>query len=284
MLSRRTFTSLAASTLAAHALHAAPPSAAPQLSVMMWTLKDRGTFDENLDRVALAGYHHIELVDEWKHWSEAETTRLLARMQQLGITVDATAGLTLGFANPATADAFLAELRTLIPIAQRLRCPQVILLSGKRLDTAAPGVQHQASIDTLKRAADILHTANLVGVIEPIDRLENPTIYLDGVTEAFDIAAAVGSPSLKVLYDLYHEQRGLGNLTEKLQKHIADVGLIHIADVPGRHQPGTGEINFPNIYKTLAQLGYTGILAMEFYPSGDIVQTLRHARMEITGT
>jgi hydroxypyruvate isomerase len=85
---------------------------------------------------------------------------------------------------------------------------------------------------------------------------------------------------VKVLYDLYHEQRGMGNLIEKLEKNIDEVRLIHVADVPGRHEPGTGEINYRNIYKKLTELHYTGMIAMEFYPTGDVMETLRKAREE----
>ena len=148
------------------------------------------------------------------------------------------------------------------------------------MEGAGPGVQHAKSIETLKRAADILGGASLTGVIEPIDRLENPSIYLDGVTEAFEIVRAVGSSKVKVLYDLYHEQRGQGNLIEKLEKNIDEVGLIHVADVPGRHEPGTGEVNYVNIYRKLEELHYRGVIAMEFYPTGDVVETLRRAREE----
>ncbi len=159
-----------------------------------------------------------------------------------------------------------------------MQCKQIILLSGKRIEGAPPRSQHTASIEALKRAADVLSSAGLVAVIEPIDRLENPTIYLDGVTEAFEIVHAVGSPNIRVLYDVYHEQREFGNLIEKFETNIDQVGLIHIADVPGRHEPGTGEINYLNIYRKLAQLNYKGTIAMEFYPTGDIVETLRRAR------
>jgi hydroxypyruvate isomerase len=249
-----------------------------QFSVMIWTLNKFGTFEENLERVAQAGYHHVELVGEFKKWSEDDYRRILARMETLKISVDATSGVSSGFADPAGGDAFLSALKGLIPAAKRLECKQIILLSGKRIDGAPAGSQHAASIEALKRAADVLSSAGLVAVIEPIDRLENPTIYLDGVTEAFEIAKAVGSPNVKVLYDVYHEQREFGNLIEKFDAHIDQVGLIHIADVPGRHEPGTGEINYLNIYRKLAQLGYKGTIAMEFYPTGDIVETLRRAR------
>jgi hydroxypyruvate isomerase len=252
--------------------------AGPQFSVMIWTLNKLGTFDENLERVAQAGYHHVELVGEFKKWSEEDYVRILARMQALKITVDATSGVGPGFADPSGGDAFLTALKGLIPAAQRLQCKQIILLSGKRIESAPPQSQHMASIEALKRAADVLSSAGLVAVIEPIDRLENPTIYLDGVTEAFEIAHAVGSPNIRVLYDVYHEQREFGNLIAKFETNIDQVGLIHIADVPGRHEPGTGEINYGNIYRKLAQLHYKGVIAMEFYPTGDIVETLRRAR------
>ena len=175
-------------------------------------------------------------------------------------------------------EAFLADLKALIPTAQQLQCKQIILLSGKRIENAPAQSQHEASIATLKQAAEILRAENIVGVIEPIDRLENPTIYLDGVTEAFEMTKAVASPNIKVLYDLYHEQRGFGNLIEKLDNNIAEVGLIHVADVPGRHEPGTGEVNYSNIYRKLVQLNYKNIIAMEFYPTGDVVKTLQRAR------
>ena len=251
-----------------------------QFSVMMWTLNSHGTFEENLERVAQAGYHHVELVGEFRKWSDADVKRILARMQTLGITVDAAAGMKLGFADPAGGDAYLAELKEMIATAKRLKCGQLILVSGKRVEGAADGVQHKACVETLKRAVDMLHDAGIVAVLEPIDRLENPPIYLDGVTEAFEIVREVGSPNVKVLYDLYHEQRTHGNLIEKLEKNIDQVALVHIADVPGRHEPGTGEVDYGNVYRKLVELKYKGGIAMEFYPTKDVVETLRKAREE----
>jgi hydroxypyruvate isomerase len=286
MLSRRAFGMQITAAVAARMIlparlgGPAQPEAEPQFSVMMWALNKRGSFEENLERVAEAGYRHVELVGEFTRWSEEDWQRILARMRSLKITVDATSGMKLGFADPSGEDAFLTELKGFIPTVQRLRCGQIILLSGRRVEGAAPGAQKAASVATLKRAAEVLGAADLTGVIEPIDRLENPSIYLDGVTEAFEIVRAVGSSKMKVLYDLYHEQRGQGNLIEKLEKNIDEVGLIHVADVPGRHEPGTGEVNYINVYRKLAELHYRGVIAMEFYPIGDVMETLRRAREE----
>ena len=255
-------------------------SGGAQFSVMLWTLNKLGSFEENLERVAQAGYGHVELVGEFERWTEAETDRYLARMKALGLTVDCTAGMKAGFCDPAGGDAFLAALREFLPKVKRVGCGQIILLSGKRIEGAGPGVQFRASVETLKRAAEILETAEVTAVIEPIDRIENPPIYLDGVAEGFEMARAVGSARVKVLYDFYHEQREHGNLLEKLEKNVDQVGLVHIADVPGRHEPGTGEIDYGNIYRALGRLGYKGVIGMEFYPTGDVVETLRKAREE----
>jgi hydroxypyruvate isomerase len=260
-----------------------PGDAASQFSVMIWTLRSLGSFEENLERVAQAGYRHVELVAEFKKWSEEDTRRILVRMQALKISIDATTVMTLGFADPAGGDAFIAELKRSIPVVRGLGCSQIIMVSGKRIEGVAPEVQHRACVETIKRAAEVLSAENMVGLLEPIDRLENPPIYLNGVTEAFEITRAVGSPHVKVLYDLYHEQREFGNLIEKLEKNIDQVGLIHIADVPGRYEPGTGEVDYGNIYRKLGQLKYEGVIAMEFYPTGDIVEELRRAREQAVG-
>ena len=287
MLTRRSFTCLVAAAISAptldiRALAQSPVQspAVPSFSVMIWTLTRNNTFEQALDICAQAGYHQVELVGEFKKWSDNDYTRILARLKTLGITIDSVAGTSKGFADPNGGDAFIADLTQLIPIVKRLGSKQIIFVSGKRLDVPQ-AVQHQACIDNLKRAVPLLEAGGMNGVIEPIDRLEQPQIYLDGVNEGFEIVRAVGSPNMRVLYDLYHEQRSQGNIIEKLEKNIDWVGLIHIADVPGRHEPGTGEMNYDNIYRTLARLKYKGTIAMEFYGTGDVVKDLRAAREQV---
>ena len=106
----------------------------------------------------------------------------------------------------------------------------------------------------------------------------NPKCYLTSVAEDFEFVSEVNHPQVKSLVDFYHEQIAEGNLIEKLEKNISKVGLVHIADVPGRDEPGTGETNYPNIYEKLADLNYTQYVATEFLPIGDPVATLGAAR------
>ena len=243
---------------------------------MLWTLEGKAPFDHCLETVAAAGYGGVELVGEFQHWSPEETQRISAKLRALGLVVDAMSGVKAGFAVPAETEAFLAQFRAHLASAGTLGCPQVILLSGPKVGDAAE--QRQTAIDNLTRAAALAAAANVGIVIEPIDPIEQPAVFLQTVTLAFDIVRAVNRPNVKVLYDLYHEQRAFGNLLEKLDKDIDLVGLIHVADVPGRHEPGTGEIAYTNIFRKLAALGYGHWIAMEFYPTQDPVATLRRAR------
>ena len=96
--------------------------------------------------------------------------------------------------------------------------------------------------------------------------------------EGLEIIRKVNHPNVRFLFDIYHAQVAEGNLIEKLDNNIEYIGLIHVADVPGRHEPGTGEINYANIFRKLAELDYNRYAAMEFFPSGDAVATLSASR------
>jgi hydroxypyruvate isomerase len=246
---------------------------------MLWTLEKQAAFDRCLEIVAEAGYQGVELVGEFHKWSSDETQRVMTKMRSLHLRFDMLSGVKSGFADPNGTSALLAELKDQFKVAKTLESPQVNLKSGPRIDTLSPAAQHAACVENLKRAADLAAANEIQLVIEPIDPLESPTMYMTSVSEGFAIARAVASPHLRVLYDFFHEQCAAGNLIDKLEKNIDLVALVHIADVPGRHEPGTGEIDYRNIYRKLAQLKYDKFITMEFYPTADPVATLRKARI-----
>jgi len=282
-MNRREFQQSLAGLAALHIFQGAQLSPVPsnspwRFSVMLWTLDHKAPFERGLEIVASAGYQGVQLVNEYRGWSQQDMRQMKSRMHSLGLICDTMSGIKSGFADPHAISTLLAECNALIPIAKELECPQIILLSGPRIDGMPHDVQFKASVDNLQRVADIAEKHNLRIVIEPIDPLENPAIWLTSVSEAFKIVHAVARPSVKVLYDFYHEQRGSGNLIEKLENNIESVGLVHVADVPGRHEPGTGEIDYGNIYRKLAVLKYDGIIAMEYYPTEDPSSSLRTSR------
>ena len=257
-----------------------PSQNGSRFSVMLWTLEKQAPFDRCLEMVANAGYQGVELTGQFQKWSTDETRRVMAKMRALGLTFDMLSGVKAGFADPSGAAEFMAQATAQMKAAKELESPQINLKSGNRIDSVLRSVQHAASIENLKRAADLAAANQVQIVVEPIDPLENPNMYLTSVSEAFEIIRAVDSPQVRVLYDFYHEQRAYGNLIEKLEQNIDLVGLIHIADVPGRHEPGTGEIDYANIYRKLGQLKYNKFITMEFYPTQDPVAILRKARLD----
>jgi hydroxypyruvate isomerase len=257
-----------------------PSQNGSRFSVMLWTLEKQAPFDRCLEIVADAGYQGVELTGQSQKWSSDETRRVMAKMRALGLTFDMLSGVKAGFADPSGAAEFMAQATAQMKAAKELESPQINLKSGNRIDSVSRSVQHAASVENLKRAADLAAASQVQIVVEPIDPLENPNMYLTSVSEAFEIIRAVDSPQVRVLYDFYHEQRAYGNLIEKLEQNIDLVGLVHIADVPGRHEPGTGEIDYANIYRKLGQLKYNKFITMEFYPTQDPVATLRKARLD----
>jgi hydroxypyruvate isomerase len=291
MMNRREFGSLlaglAAGVIASRAAPAQPRSPRPfKLSVMLWTLRPRYNAEQAIDLVAAAGYDGFELVDEDRKWSAADVKRIRARMARLGIVCDAMSGIDTGFAEKGAAGKLADELTTRMGQARLMGCSRIILLSGKRDPSMPRDKQHAVCVENLQRAADLAAKQSFELLLEPIDALENPSIYLTRVQEAFDIARAVNSSSVEVLYDFYHEQRGLPMggglepLLAPLRGNIDLLGLVHIADVPGRHAPGTGIVNYPDIYRELHKEGYRGWMAMEFLPTADASAELKKAAAE----
>lgn len=283
-MNRRTFSRLVTGAALATRLPAnaeSPTSLTPCFSCMLWTLESHASFERCLEIVAGAGYNGVELVGEFHDWSPRQTTQYLAKLQSLKLVVDAVSGVKAGFAVPSESGLFQTQFEQQLGYAKQLACPQIILLSGKRISGVAAEAQYETAIENLMGAAGLAAKQGVGILIEPIDALEDPNVFLTSVTDAFEMVREVNRPNLKVLYDLYHEQRGAGNLIEKLGKNIDLVGLIHIADVPGRHEPGTGEIDYSNVYRTLAKLRYDRFIAMEFYPTSDPTQALRRARSEV---
>jgi hydroxypyruvate isomerase len=250
---------------------------------MLWTVFTNLPFEQRLEKVAEAGYKNVELVGEYDNWTEADFNRANAKRKALGIHFDCTAGLKHGISVPADREPLLEEIRRTLPIMEKLDCPNLILLSGNTVPGMPRSAQHRCSIETLKAAADLVHGKSIHGepvrlLLETIDPEENPQYFLTQIAEALDIVQTADHPQVRLLYDFYHEQIAAGNLIEKLEQSLPHLGLVHIADVPGRHQPGTGEINYENILRKLAALNYTGVVAMEFHPTGDPVAQLRAAR------
>jgi hydroxypyruvate isomerase len=251
-----------------------------KISIMLWTVFRNMLFELRLEKVSDAGYHNVELVREFEHWSDADYARVNRKKHQLGLTFDTTAGMRYGVGDPEEREAMLKDLEGMMTVCDRLECPRLIVMSGNLVPGMTHADQRESCIEGLKRAAEKVEGKNITILVENIDPEENPKYFLTSVEEGFDIIRAVNHPQVKFLYDFYHEQIAEGNLIERMEKNIDLVDVFHIADVPHRNQPGTGEINYTNIYKKMVELKYNRYIAMEFMPVGDPVHILRTAREE----
>jgi hydroxypyruvate isomerase len=248
---------------------------------MLWTVFQELPFEQRLEKVAEAGYRYVQLVGEYAKWSENDFRNVNRKKRELGINFDCTAGIAHGLADPREREAFLSDLRSQLPFLEKLECAALIVLSGNAVPGMSREAQHRSLVEGLKRGVEIADSKGVTLLLETINLQENPRIYLWSMAENFKVIGEVGHSRVKVLYDFYHEQISEGNLIAKLDKNIDAVGVVHIADVPGRHEPGTGEINYPNLYRKLAKLNFQGSLAMEYIPLGDAVASLRKAREDV---
>jgi hydroxypyruvate isomerase len=164
-------------------------------------------------------------------------------------------------------DAFKAAIKETIPIAKELNVKTLIATTGQERNDITRYEQHTNVVLALKAGAPILEDAGVTLVLEPLNILaDHRGYFLDSSYEAFEIAEEVDSPNVKILYDIYHQQISEGNIIPTITKFNHLIGHFHLADVPGRHQPGTGELNYPNIFKAISKTSYDRYVGMEYSP------------------
>jgi len=187
--------------------------------------------------------------------------------------------LSISLTDPADRPAFLAATRESAEAAKRFETTRMVTLAGKELPGVPREVQHQSVVEGLKAAHDIAARAGATMILEPFNTLVNhPGAYLYSMSEAFAIVREVGGPYLKILFDIYHVQIQEGNVVNTIRKNIASIGHFHVADVPGRHEPGTGEINYAFVFEAIRETGYRDFVGMEYNPTKDPMTTLRDVK------
>lgn len=159
---------------------------------------------------------------------------------------------------------FLQEIRDSVEVAKRVNAKWCTVVPG-RFD---PGLEwdYQTAnvIDNLKRCAEICEKSGLVMVLEPLNPWkDHPGLFLTKIPQAYMICRSVGSPSCKILFDIYHQQITEGNIIPNMDKAWEEVGYFQIGDNPGRKEPTTGEINYKNVFKHVHAKGWQGIMGME---------------------
>ena len=164
-------------------------------------------------------------------------------------------------------DIFLKSCREAVETSKRVNAKWATVVPGNFTRNLPMGIQTGNVIEVLKRGAEILEPHKLTMVLEPLS--DNPDLFLRNSDQSYMICKGVNSPSCKILFDMYHMQRNEGNMIKNMDLCWSEIAYLQIGDNPGRKEPGTGEVNYANIFEHLRQKKYTGVLGMEhgnFHP------------------
>jgi len=161
---------------------------------------------------------------------------------------------------------FIVSCKKAVEIAKRLNSKFVTVVPGDFERNLPIGVQTGNVIEAVKKGTAILEPHGIIMVLEPLS--DNPNLFLRTPDQAYAICKAVGSPSCKILYDMYHVQRNQGNILTTLDLVYNEIGYYQVGDNPGRNEPGTGEMNYRNIFKHIYNKGYKGVMGMEHGNAG----------------
>ena len=231
-------------------------------------------FLERIEKAAEAGFHAVEF---W-NWDDKDLPAIKAAVEKAGLTIasfQSNLGGTL--IHPDQRESFVAGIKKSLGKAQEMGAPALFLLTDELGDDRSVRFQfpdlseekkYQSVLDGLKALAPLAEEAGVTLVLEPLNiHVDHPGYFLNRSNVGFDLVRAVDSPNIRLLFDIYHMQVMEGNIIETLIRNLDVVGHIHVADVPGRHEPGTGELSYANIFKALREAGYDRYVGFEFEPT-----------------
>lgn len=239
---------------------------------------------QSLEAVARIGFDTVDNFD-WRDPDVfAEYCELLPRLGLgAGVLVinkkpDVNA-LGCSLVDPAERAGFLDELRLCVQAAEMVDCRRLEVLTGNLIPGVSYAQQMDSCVATLEASIPMLEASGMVAVVEMLNSIEDhPGYFLDSIDEGVEMIRRVGSDHVKLLFDIYHVQIRHGNIIQRIRNSLGTVGQIHFADVPGRHEPGTGEINFRNVFRAIHEAGYKGFVTAEYHPTDFSFRDLEHVR------
>jgi hydroxypyruvate isomerase len=230
-------------------------------------------FLDRFAKAARAGFKAVEYLFPY----EFDLAEVRARLENLGLIQvlfnlhagDTSAGEWGTLSDPQRRAYFRWSFTEALEVAGFLKCDRLNMMFGNRVKGIDRNAQVECAVENLSWAAPLAAEAGVTLLIEPLNETDFPTFALHRTAEALSILKQVNHPRVKLQYDIYHAQMTEGNLIHTITSCLPEIGHIQIADVPGRHQPGTGEINYPAVLEALEKLNYSGYVGLEYRPSGD---------------
>ncbi len=235
-------------------------------------------FLERFARAKLAGFDAVEFMFPYE--ASADRVReAIKEQEQMAVLFNLPAGDWArgerGVALfPERADEFMRGVDQAVAYANAIDCPRINCLAGICPPNLPREVAWQTLIERVRYAADALAADGRTLLIEAINHFDIPRFLVRTVDEALMLAEVSGRDNVRVQYDVYHQQRTQGELIGTFRRLKDHISHIQIADNPGRHQPGTGEINFANLWRAFEEAQYSGYIGLEYLPSGDDAEHL----------
>ena len=262
------------SRAAAQAPKPSGPFADVQLKMAVQPQFFPGTIDEQLEAVAAWGFPAYE----W-HSPEGDLDALRGKADSLGLSLSCVRGcgrIAPGYMmDPDQHDAMVEEFTQQVEVAKKLGTRQLIGLTGNARTDISYQEQMDLVIACLKRIAPIAEANNVEIIMEALNPLvDHKGFFLTRTDQTMNVLDAVGSPNVKMLFDIYHQQITEGNVIRNIRENIDRIGLFHFADNPGRKEPGSGELNYTNIFKAIHETGFIGYVALEHGRTGTVEDAL----------
>ena len=253
----------------------------PKLAANLTMLFNEVDFLDRFDAAADAGFKGVEYLFPYDY----PAGEIAERLERRGLTQvlhnlppgDWGAGERGIACLPDRVGEFQDGVGQALEYATALGCPRLNCLAGITPEGADPDTVQSTFVENLAFAARKLKEAGIKLLIEPINTRDIPGIYLCRTQQALDAIAASGSDNVALQYDIYHMQIMEGDLAPTIERHLASIDHFQLADNPGRHEPGTGEINYPFLFGFIDGLGYDGWIGCEYKPAGDTVAGLEWA-------
>ena len=224
------------------------------------------------DKFSAAKKCGADAVEFWK-WTNKDLTRVKSELKKNGLkfsifNIDCqdeklSYDLSRGILNAGRANELEQALLESIPIYKELNASGMIVLIGETLDLPYDE-QIENIVKCLERVKPIAEKEGITLLVEPLNDIDRKNYFLPRSKEVFQILKKVDSPNIKLLFDIYHEQLMNGNLINSINDNIDLIGHFHVADAPGRHEPGTGEINYPNVLNAIEATGYNRYIGLEY--------------------
>ncbi len=242
----------------------------PKFAANLTMLYNEHEFTDRFAAAAGAGFRGVEYLFPYAYPSEL----LAEKLQRYGL-VQVLHNLPAGdwakgergiAVLPDRVGEFQDGVGKAIEYAKALGCTQLNCLAGIRPAALAQEKVHETLVANLRFAADKLKAAGIRLLVEAINTRDIPGFYVCGTQQTLDLIRATGSDNIFVQYDIYHMQRMEGELAATMEKHLAQIAHIQLADNPGRNEPGTGEINYPFLFGMLDRIGYGGWIGCEYKP------------------